>query len=252
MARPGTLLAAFVAFQLAAFAPAAALQAPVAEADARLEQARELVRLINPFGPMVALNVLGWEAGVSATLALDPSMVNLEAQYPGAGKAGIAAARPVARSFCEAFVAKGLEQKAGMFARQLNKAELEELIQFFRSPTGTRVVGSMLRNADVVAMAGAVSRQQAETGNGAISAATVAQTERDALRKTLGQISAEDRIVLMRFEQRPVAPKYAAAVAESERAMLELVNSPDPVWMQKISESLRDGVLAFIDRGKSL
>ena len=88
---PGRVLARAVALALLISAwpggaPALQAQAP---AEARMERAGELARLVSPHDLLLAGNLAGWEAAVTRSLALNPGVAKLELEYPGIGKAAL-------------------------------------------------------------------------------------------------------------------------------------------------------------------
>jgi hypothetical protein len=234
--------------------PLCGLPAPAAQAqpqtDAHYEQALALVEILHPFDQMLALNLKGWEMTAQKTFALDPGMAKLEAQYPGAIKAAMEAARPHAREFCVEFVRRATKLKAETFSRRLTPAEIGELRTFYGTPAGKRIVATAYANMNLEPIAAQIA-SQAQNGEAEISSAQLKQVEQAALRKTVGEISADDQLAAMRFGQKPVATKFLAVREESERALLELANSPDPATIAKQREAAAAGVIAFVERSKA-
>jgi hypothetical protein len=244
-------LALFASLAAATAAMPSAAPAQVAAGDAafeaRLAKARALVALTDPYPVFVELNMKGWEIGVGRALALDPASATLEARYPGITKAGIEAARPLAREYCALFVKRNIERKARLLAERLTANDLDQATAFYDSPAGRRLIRNLTRNADLGIIATDAAVHRAQRGEPALTAESAHEMELDAARSTLSQTSADDHLAILRFQQTPAAPKYVAVAAESDRLALEEANHPDPAWMAHQSEVIRTAMIAFAD-----
>lgn len=246
------IMTAVTAAALAA-APAAAMQAPNSAApaapvsQAQLTRAKLLVSLINPEAMMIQKNMEGWEAAFVRTLELTPSVATLEAAYPGASKAALAAARPIASEYSREFVRKMLDDKARLFAERLTLAELETAIAFFESPAGRRFIANLLGNFDMAGTAEKVASKAVRNGDVTVEIKDLAQMQQSAAVKTAREISAEDQIAMMRFSQTEAGKKLARAGEEADRRAMETINNPDPDWVQRQGEAANAAIVAFVD-----
>lgn len=242
-------LAALAALSLAA---AASAQPPAAASStAHLDQTRRLVEITHPFEQLLQANIAGWEAAIKQSMSLDPSFKELEEEYPGIGNAGVDAARPMARDYCAQFVKRAMERKAQIFAARLSPSEVTEATRFFETPTGRKLVRQMFANIDVTDMAQDLATQAVRTGNTALSAEAVTAAERTAAEKTVGQISDDDKSMIMRFAGSPAGQKFAEVRAESEREILAMANDPDKAWIAKQQEAIVGAMKAFAARARA-
>ena len=73
----------------------------------------------------------------------------------------------------------------------------------------------------------------------------------DMLRKqakaAVKTLSADDMLAIMKFESLPVAKKFAAAGQESDRVILDIINNPDPNWIEKQNKAVADGAMQFVE-----
>lgn len=246
------LLAALLVLSAFPVSPGAAQSPPVSDTAAapRLERARALLRLTNPPPLMLETNMRGWEAAITQALTLNPTVAALEVEYPGIGKAAIDAARPLARENCQRFVVAASERKSALLAERLSASELDEVIAFFETDTGKRLIDRLIGNVDPAAVGRDVATRASETGQVSLTSEAVQQAERKAIRTTLGETSAADHIAILRFQQKPVAAKYAAAAVEGDRLVLEMVNHLDPAWLSRQTEIINAALLAFVDARK--
>ena len=231
--------------------PAAAARPSAAEIAARLPRARALVAITNPNALMVDANMRGWEAGVAQVFVTDPAASGIERRYPGAARAAIEAARPLAREYCQRFVNEVNEYKASLLAERLSPAELDSATAFFGSPTGRRLIQRMLSNVDPAAIARDATTRAADTGQVTISAEKIRQMERDAARTTMGEMSADDHVAILRFGQTGAAAKYKAVSDLVDRFALDKASRPDPEWMSRQTELVNKTLVAFVDSRKT-
>ena len=227
--------------------PAPVIAAPTTDAKAppthdQIRLATQLIDLIHPDDAMVQSNLKGWEAVSRKTAATDTVFSKLEAQYPGVTEAAIAAARPAAVEYANEFVRKSKAAKIRVFAESLTGAELRQLIDFFEQPTGQRFARRMVQS-DEVADDLATKAQTSEN--------LTQQDLNDMLRKqakaAVKTLSADDMLAIMKFESLPVAKKFAAAGQESDRVILDIINNPDPNWIEKQNKAVADGAMQFVE-----
>ncbi len=241
-----------VVVPVASVAAAPPLQADGAVAEARLGRARSLAALATPPSLLLEANVKGWEAAMSRSLELNPAIATLESRYPGIAKAAVEAARPLARIYCQRFVAEVLEHKARLLAERLEIVELDMATAFFASPAGKRVVLRMLGNFDPLAMGAEVADRAASSGTSSISVERVREIERGAANAAMTETSADDHVALLRCQQNPVSAKYAAVALEADNYAIERANHPDPEWLRKQGEIVNAALLAFVDAKEKL
>jgi hypothetical protein len=243
-----------VALVLGAAAPLAAAAAqpsaqPAPDSD-NLRLAQKLVGVINPHDLMVDVNFRGWEATIGQLLAAQPQVQKLEAAHPGITKAGIDAARPLARLYCEEFVRGAVDAKARLFAASLNRAEMLDGLAFFGGPVGQRLIRSYTANADVQELGRRLTVQVQETGKPKLTTEMAADLQHKAIQGATEEITAADQIELMRFSQKPAARKIAELGAEADRQLIAELNKPKPEWEAKQAAIINDAMLAFVDARK--
>lgn len=241
------ILATLAALQLPFAAAAPAMQAarPLA---AELEQARRLAELTNPSELMLELNLAGWEISVRESMASNPNTSELEARYPGLSDAVVEATRPLARHHSAKFVRETNERRSALYAERLNAAEIAEVIAFYETEIGRKLIRDVLGNTDFTGLGRDLVRQRRETGKASISAEAVKRAEAAALQRVAPRISADEETAIAKFAQRPAAVKFMAARDEMERRILALVNNPDPEWLREQGKQAQGAVLAFIGR----
>lgn len=225
-------------------------RAPVSAAALKL--AERLEELTEPRALMVAANYAAWEATVRKGASMNPAMQKMEQAYPGVTNAGIDAARPIARQYCEEFVTRFQRERADSYARAMTEKELEQAVAFFETAAAQRVIKRMLANVNPQPLIDQVTQQARTEGKVTITREQAAALDRAAALKTQREVSAEDQVALMRFSQSPAGRRYVAARNESEARLLELINTNNSEGIRRQNEAVQAGMLAFIDRKKTL
>lgn len=242
-------------FALAAAAPGD-LQAPstpveIPVSSSRLALATRLIDVILPDQVILQTNMNAWEAGLKAAQLNNPGIAKIEAENPGAIASAIDAGRPVARPYIWSQLIKAKAVKAKITADMLDEAELQEVMDFYSSPTGQRFIHSITAKADPNVMANTLIDRANETGEVTVTDEDGQKVLRGALRETLKTLSAADMVEIMKFEAKPVAKKMAEAGRKSDLEMLEIFNTLDPVFMEAQHKAVTDALLAHIGKNQA-
>ena len=184
------------------------------------------------------------------TLELDPGVAKLEASYPGLKQAAVAAGRPIAIEYIDQLVDKIRENRADIIARTLSSVEIDQAIAFLGSGPGQRLLKRMMANTDLAGVSKRLATNAFEAGSVQVTENDVKQADRKAALKTAGELSVDDQVAIMRFGQTSAAQKLGQAGQEADRQALALVNSPDPKWLSRQSETISRAMLGFVDTAR--
>lgn len=255
--RRAVLAAAAAAFSVAAQAspPPPTGSAPPVSAEspadpARLEKARRLAELTEPFELVVGLNMAGWEAGMAKSLELDPEAAKLERAYPGAIKAGMDSARSLARTHCEEYVRRSIDLKAGVYARRLTARQLDEAIAFWSTDAGKAFVRATYVNMDFRGVGNEAAEVARRTGKSGLPAESLARANREVIRKSAGQITPAQQAALTRFRATATGSQYVAARREAEPLVAQMVDDIVAAQQRSQVELIQKGILAFVEARK--
>lgn len=218
---------------------------------ARLALATRFTDVVLPDQLILESNMDSWEVGLKTALLNNPGIANIEREFPGAVASAIAAGKPSARPYIWAKVKKAKAVKAKVMADMLDEAEMEEAMAFYLSPTGQRFIRSLFAKADSTAMASAVIERANDTGEVKITDQDGQKVIRGALRETLKTLSAADMVEIMKFEAKPAVKKMAEAGRKADQAMLEIFNTPDPVFIEQQNKTVTDALLAHVEKYQS-
>lgn len=229
---------------LQAAGPATA--APQVAEDARLQTARLIVEITNPYDQMVDANVVGWEAAARKSMSFDSGAAAFEKAHPGFFDAVVDAGRPIARAHLGKVVREMLVHKAQVLVRRLSAAELDEVLRFFRSDSGRRAIRGLYANVDPARIGSDVAIKGAADGQVVVTEEDTARVARAAGAGMMAQASAEDKAAIERFARSTTGSKFTAAVREADLKLLEMTNNPDPEWLARQKEAMRAAATAFI------
>jgi hypothetical protein len=216
------LLAAVPVAGIAAPVPQAAVQPPVSEAHAA-----ELLALIFPQERIIALNLASAQKELDAGYAANDKVIALEPKQPGIRAALVAAAmRELEAIYRRGLPALDAELRA-MLRQRLSDAESIELIAFFGSPTGAKLVAAM--NEGVAASDGD----------------TQADFRADGRNRAVSAIGPEDGPALEAFGRSAAYPKVKqltpAIQAASDRAFAAMSQQLD----ERLPALSRETIQAF-------
>jgi hypothetical protein len=246
------LLAAALASTSPALATVAAASQPAAAADAawpqRLQIATQLVDLIHRDEELLQANLLGWESAVRTVLQKDPTVVKLEADFPGLMDAGVAAGRPLAIEYLRPFVVKSKAAKAEIFARRMSIDELQQAKQFIGGAVGQRFIQRAKASIDIGKLNSELTERSLQTGSKFATIEDSDRLVRDAARQATKDTSGQDLLAIMKFERTPVAKKLREATREAEKAVLEMANNPPAEWVARQNEAVSAAMIAFAER----
>lgn len=193
----------------AAAAPAVAVPLP-APAPALSGQLGALVDLVLPTETIVAANVAAWKDELAAKFDDDPKLVAREAAEPGLRAKAIDAGASVVETEYRRAIGV-LRSKAGtVYAEALTPQEIGELVSFFRTPTGTKLVHAMLSG---------IARSDKITPEG---------LHNDGKVKAVQSLDESDRPTLEQFAKSAVAQKtklVSPKIAEISNAEIRTVTA---------------------------
>lgn len=207
-----------------------------AQNSAVRQDALELARLLNPSEPLIKLAGRSFDEAFDKGMAADGGSEELEKAYPGF----VAALRQTIRETTLADLRAdmpGLHQRyARFFASNFTAAETAELLRFYRSPTGTKVIQAKFDNIDVSKM----SDRFAEDPNAKLSSGDIKAMSDSAIPGALKGMSAEDIKALIAFGLQPVGRKLKSVAPQMAQIEAEIANEADPELDAAIEAATRD------------
>jgi hypothetical protein len=205
--------------------PAVAQAQPAsAQSEVVREDALELARLLNPPEPLIKLAGRSFDEAFDKGMASEGGSEALEKAYPGI----IAALRQTIRDLTLADLKADMpavhQRYARFFASNFTAAETAELLRFYRSPTGTKVIQAKFDNINVSNL----SDRFAADPNAKLSAGDIKTLNDSALPGALKGMAAEDIKALIGFGLQPIGRKLKGVAPQMAQIEAEIANAPDP------------------------
>ena len=207
--------------------PAHALAAPAATAATREEAVREdaleLARLLNPADLLMGLAGRSFDEAFDKGMAAEGSSETLEKEFPGL----IAELRQAIREATLADLRADMpvlhRRYAKFFGASFTPDEIAELLAFYRSPTGAKIIRAKFASLDVSTLSDRFAVDQ----NAKLSAGDVRDLNQGAMPGVWKDMSADDIKALMAFGLNPVAKKLKAIAPQMAEIEADIANEPD-------------------------
>lgn len=215
------LLACLLAVAQPATAPA--VPTAVGEAPARAD-AMALAKVLNPEGPTIEMLVRSFESTLRSTVKGSENYQALERDHPGISDAVVDAMLKVAKADAVADMPKLRQRYANFFASRFSPEETAEMMRFYSSPAGQRLVMAKFAKLD----AGLAASGIAKNPEAAVSSGQIREMNRTAANSISNEMSAEDLAALAAFAQTPVFAKVTQARPAMEQLEADIANEADP------------------------
>ena len=216
-----------LALFLVAAAPVAAFATPTpppaAEVPVRAD-AVELVRVLNPEGLMADMVVRSFADSMRSVIDGSEDYHVLEKEYPGISEALIEAMSKVMRADFIADQPALRLRYARFYADRFSPDETAQLMRFYSSSAGQRLVKAKFSKLDATPMVG----EFVEAPDTQVSKDHIRDLNRAATLSIIGDISREDRATLMEFAKQPVFVKLGQARGAIEQLEAAIANEADP------------------------
>ncbi len=221
---------------------AAAGEAPQMQQKPVSAAALALSRLLNPEPDMRAMMERAFDAGFAAGKDADPQAGAAYAEHPGLEETIRKAGQKAMAANVDRIIAKALARFARFYDERLTQNEIQDMIAFYGSPTGRKVVAGMYAGIDMNQLV----ERLGPDGQSDISGSDVGAINRRAVTRILPSITAADRTALMKFAATPTFARLRSILPDFQRLVASIANEPDPVLNAAIETEVSKAVNAFL------
>jgi hypothetical protein len=218
--------------------PAPAAQQASPTPTAVLDTAMRLARLIYPPEKVLAIQLKAYD--VAARRSLDPQQAALFAKYPGLLDAVVAAGRTVTEKHIVALAPDRQRRFADFYAAHFSPAEIDELIEFYSSPVGGKLIDGLYTRTNVDKLIGPRVMQ------GELNAKEKDDLKRAAAAQAYAQFSADDRRALNAFVASPVHAKLGKLSGEFDKLLASL--DQDPTLDMELDKAVETTVTKYMTK----
>jgi hypothetical protein len=181
--------------------------------------------------------------------AANPDFVEMESRFPGITAAFIEKLSPAIVDTVIPRLPELWARVSPVYARSFSENELRELLNFYRSPVGTRMIEIIGKRGDFTRLLGEAMR----TSDPKVSAEGISSGIDIGIRAVGAEMSAADKAEIQRFESSPLGPKLLSIRPELAAMSAEWGNEPSPSDDAKVDAAIRaffDGYLKDHAEGK--
>ena len=220
-------------------AASAALQSQLKPVSAR---AMALSRMLNPEREMRQVTERGFDAGFAAGKAADPAAAAVYAEHPGLEETIRVAGRKAVAANLDRIIANAQAKFARFYDERLTQDELQEMILFYGSPTGQKVVAGMYAGLDMTQLV----QRMGPDGERDISGSDVGALNRATVVRILPSFTAADRTALLKFSTTPTFVKLRSILPDFQGLVASVANQPDPLLNAAIEKEVGKAVEEFL------
>ncbi len=206
-----------------------------------------LARLLNPTDKLLDIAMRGFEAGVDAALKKNSEDAAVFEQNPGLLEAIVEAGKPIVRKHVEAGLPAHQQKYADFYARTFSGEEIGQLIAFYSSRTGTKVIAGMYTGADLGAFAEAI----VEKADQPLTPEAVHQFTTSAGAKLLPGLDADDWQALFTFAATPAYAKLKGSAPQMRQLAADVANQDDPAMNAELDKAVEAAVAKYMAAKKA-
>jgi len=230
----------------AAPAPATALQTAVSSALASVPgNAMRLSQLANPTDKILELGLKAFQAGFDGELKKSPEDAAFFAKNPGLQEAIWEASRPLVRTHLLASIPSQQRRYAEFYTSKFSTDEIDQLVSFYSSPTGTKVIRAMYAGVDLGKLA------ELSSPGGKVSARQVEELKSSSMSGLADEFDADDWRSIFTFMSAPVHAKLLKLAPEFNQLVADIGNEPTPELDAALDKVVREVVADYFAKRKA-
>jgi hypothetical protein len=232
------MLLAAMALVVAPASLAAQTPERTAPVTASVEQAMTLARLMSPRDLLIEMEVREYDKHFVPSLRSNPDLNSLEIEYPGLFDAMHRATRGLVAKGTGQTVDQLHEAMVALIQEQFSDADVNELINFYRSPVGQKTVQQMAGAAD----AGEIYQEAAEQEDFKLTAEYIAEQNRQSAKKAAKTFTPDEQAQMLLFMAKPSFTKLARAQPQIQKILAEKMNAPDPEFDREVEQAMSSAI----------
>lgn len=196
--------------------------------------AMRLAQILSPEDKIAEASDHAFRTGFRAGMANDPDAAAMFEEHPALLEAIFDGASPLVRRHIVASVPDLQQRAAKFYAERFTPSEIEQLIGFYESPTGAKLVAGMYAGIDMSRVVEAVGPDGTDQITG--------DEVRDMLDSTSARImpafNQADWKAIIAFGKTPVFGKIQKVMPEMMKFTAEIANEPSPEFDAELEQLL--------------
>jgi hypothetical protein len=239
-------IAAALALVVASIGPAGAA-AETGAAASLPANAMDLSLVLNPHDAMLELSERAFDAGFTNGAKSDATAAALFSDNPGLMEKILTAAHPVVRKHMAKTIPSMQRRFAEFYGQRFTAAEIDELLGFYRSPTGAKLVAGMYAGADMDSLIGSVGTD----GTGTVTADDMRSFNHSTTKRILPVFNDADKKTIIDFMGQPAFAKLTRILPDFQKLLADVANEPPSPAMEADIESTVERAMEEYFAGKS-
>ena len=199
------------------------------------------VMVVNPEDLMVEMAVRNFEDSLRSAIRADHDYRSLEKEHPGLSEALIEAMSKAVRADTIADMPALRRRYARFYADYFSPSDTSELIRFYSSKPGQRLVTAKFAKIDAKPLAA----ELAESTEGQVSRQHIREINQATTQSIMSEMSVEDKAALVEFSKNPVFIKLMLARGPFEKLEADIANAPDPELDKALEAATNSVFLKF-------
>lgn len=200
------------------------------EVKAPSAEAMALARLMSPRDLLIEMEVREFDKNFVSSLRADADVKSLDDEYPGLIEAMHKASRGLVAEATARSVDKIHVAVSQLIDANFTPADISELSEFYRSPTGMKTIRQMAANAD----ASKIYERAVQEDDFKLTAEQISSQLDENARKTAATFTPEETTQMVLFMAKPSFIKLAKAQPDIQKLLADEFNAPDPEFDKQI------------------
>lgn len=164
----------------------------------------------------------------------------LEAEYPGIGSDIARAVLPVINKYSRTRLPELHKRQSALYRRNFSESEIDRLVEFYASPTGQKLISSLIENMQPTEM----MKEAKASENFEMSAVSALKDLRKTVPAVLEDMNDEDTTVLEKFGRSGLLGRMKAMAIETQSIGIEWMNESAPGE----DEEIEVAITAVVDK----
>jgi hypothetical protein len=212
-----------------------------------MEAGRRLARLINQEQVQVDAAVRLIDTSFIPTIAADPNIKQLEAEYPGLLRRIGDDMKPLMASYTRKVLPDYIERAAAIYAGLFSAAEIDDLYGIYASPAGQRLIASMTNNIT----ADALLQEAVKDPKSGSSLAAVGSDHYKAAAAALKTTSDADKQAFTAIFSKAYFTRMIQLGPKLRKLEQDMINQPDPERDAEIRAVIERAMREHIEAAKA-
>lgn len=209
--------------------------------------AMDLSLVLNPQDAMLELSERAFDAGFTNGAKTDAKAAALFSDNPGLMDKILTATHPVVRKHMAKTIPSMQRRFAIFYGQRFTTSEIDELLGFYRSPTGAKLVAGMYAGADMDSLVGSVGTD----GNGIVTAEDMRSFNHSTTKRILPVFSEADKKTIIDFMSQPAFAKLTKVLPDFQKLLADVANEPPSPAMEADIESTVERAMEEYFAGKA-